>query len=120
MAGASSTATQGLHPSQVAGALATATLGLDSPWGIISRSESGQNLGDAPDDPECVSPDEGDTDDDDIDFTVPASEIKTSMNKMSPMMKKLFIVSKLKSSGKAIKPGNNWAHDKAAAKGATE
>ncbi|KIJ54131.1 hypothetical protein M422DRAFT_241387 [Sphaerobolus stellatus SS14] len=140
-AGPSGTAMQGLCPSEVAGALSTATPGLDSPQGIISGSEAGQNLSGAPDDHDRISPDEGDTDED-IKFTVPASDIarlceeyenfanlkenaeivlteameatkqlnivfnqiKTSMNEMSPMMKKLLIVSKPKSSGKTIVP----------------
>ncbi|KIJ47320.1 hypothetical protein M422DRAFT_249168 [Sphaerobolus stellatus SS14] len=46
--------------------------------------------------------------------------IRTSMNRMSPYMKELFIVPVTKSSGKTCEPGNNWAHDEAAAKAATE
>ncbi|KIJ48184.1 hypothetical protein M422DRAFT_247955 [Sphaerobolus stellatus SS14] len=137
-----------LHPSQVARALGTATQGLDSPRRIISSSGSGQNLGGAPVKSDPISPDERDTENEDCSFTIRASEVsrlceeyadlinlkdnaeivlmeameatKTSMNKMSPTMKKLLIVSKLKSSGKTIKPGNNWACDKAATKAATE
>ncbi|KIJ25587.1 hypothetical protein M422DRAFT_273451 [Sphaerobolus stellatus SS14] len=48
------------------------------------------------------------------------NRIRTSMNRMSPCMKELFIVPVTKSSGKTIEPGNNQAHDKAAAKAATE
>ncbi|KIJ40012.1 hypothetical protein M422DRAFT_257074 [Sphaerobolus stellatus SS14] len=48
------------------------------------------------------------------------NQIRTSMNRMSPKMKELLIVPKPKSSGKTIEPRNNWAHDKAAAKAATE
>ncbi|KIJ55688.1 hypothetical protein M422DRAFT_240308 [Sphaerobolus stellatus SS14] len=48
------------------------------------------------------------------------NQIKTSMNRMSPMMKDIFLVPKQKSSGKTIESGNNWARDKAAAKAATE
>ncbi|KIJ48390.1 hypothetical protein M422DRAFT_247728 [Sphaerobolus stellatus SS14] len=42
------------------------------------------------------------------------------MNRMSPWMKELFIGPVTKSSGKTREPGNNWAHDKAAAKAAIE
>ncbi|KIJ22780.1 hypothetical protein M422DRAFT_276743 [Sphaerobolus stellatus SS14] len=116
-----------------------------------------QNLGDAPSEPECVSPDAGDTEEEEH-FTIPASEvgilhqeytefinlkdnteivlaeameaterlnmvfsqIRTSMNRMSPHMKELFIVPSKKASGRMREPGNNQAHDKAAAKAATE
>ncbi|KIJ51613.1 hypothetical protein M422DRAFT_243908 [Sphaerobolus stellatus SS14] len=119
-------------------------------------SGSGQNLGDAPSEPEPVSPDPGDTEDED--FTIPAIEIRllwweyadfvnlkenteivvseameatewvntvftwirTSMNSMSLRMKELFLVPSKKVSGNMCEPGNNWAHDKAAAKAATE
>ncbi|KIJ48182.1 hypothetical protein M422DRAFT_247954 [Sphaerobolus stellatus SS14] len=36
-----------------------ATLGQDSPQGITSGSDSGHNLGGAPDESDCASPDEG-------------------------------------------------------------
>ncbi|KIJ50567.1 hypothetical protein M422DRAFT_245185 [Sphaerobolus stellatus SS14] len=48
------------------------------------------------------------------------NRIRTSMNRMSPHMKELFVVPATKSSGKTIEPGNNRAHDKAAAKAASE
>ncbi|KIJ48343.1 hypothetical protein M422DRAFT_247672 [Sphaerobolus stellatus SS14] len=48
------------------------------------------------------------------------NHIRTSMNRMSPRMKELFIVPVTKSSRKTIEPGNNQAHDKAAPKAATE
>ncbi|KIJ23802.1 hypothetical protein M422DRAFT_275554 [Sphaerobolus stellatus SS14] len=48
------------------------------------------------------------------------NQIRTSMNRMPPTMKDIFLVPKQKSSGKTIEPGNNRAHDKAAAKAATE
>ncbi|KIJ54598.1 hypothetical protein M422DRAFT_240670 [Sphaerobolus stellatus SS14] len=125
--------------------------------GIDQGSDLWQNLGDAPSKPDRVSPDGGDTDEEE-NFTIPASEvnilrqeytefinlkdnaeivlseameatewlntvfnrIRTSMNRMSPRMKELFIVPVTKSSGKTHEPGNNWAHDKAAAKATTE
>ncbi|KIJ28409.1 hypothetical protein M422DRAFT_270267 [Sphaerobolus stellatus SS14] len=48
------------------------------------------------------------------------NHIRTSMNRMSPHMKEIFIVPVKKSSGKTRELGNNRAHDKAAAKAATE
>ncbi|KIJ32219.1 hypothetical protein M422DRAFT_266031 [Sphaerobolus stellatus SS14] len=172
VAGPSNTATQGLSPSRLAGASGTAHQGSNSPlrvavasgtatqgsnslWGIDQGSGSWQNLGDAPSEPEHVSPDAGDTDEEN--FTIPASEvtilhqeytefinlkdnaeivlseameaterlntvfnrIRTSMNRMSPCMKELFIVPSKKVSGKTREPGDNQAHDKAAAKTAT-
>ncbi|KIJ33737.1 hypothetical protein M422DRAFT_264186 [Sphaerobolus stellatus SS14] len=84
-------------------------------------SDSGHNLGGAPDESDYISPDEGDTEEDDlINLKDNAEIIRTSMNRMSPKMKELLIAPKPKSSGKTIKPGNNRAHDKAAAKAATE
>ncbi|KIJ40432.1 hypothetical protein M422DRAFT_256679 [Sphaerobolus stellatus SS14] len=120
-------------------------------------SGSWQNLGDAPSEPDHISPDGGDMDEEES-FTIPAKEvnilhqeytefinlkdnteivlseameaterlntvfnrIRTSMNRMSPRMKELFIVPVTKSSGKTREPGYNWAHDKEAAKAATE
>ncbi|KIJ57250.1 hypothetical protein M422DRAFT_238845 [Sphaerobolus stellatus SS14] len=130
VAGPSNTATQGLSPSRLAGASGTV------------HQELWQNLGDAPSDPDHVSPDGGDTDEEE-NFTIPASEdnteivlseamkvierlntvfkcIRTPMNRMSLRMKELFIALVKKCSGKTCEPGNNWAHDKAAAKAATE
>ncbi|KIJ24590.1 hypothetical protein M422DRAFT_274588 [Sphaerobolus stellatus SS14] len=126
-------------------------------WGIDQGSGLWQNLSDAPSEPDHMSPDAGDTDEEEH-FTIPASEvgilhqeytdfinlkdnteivlseameateqlntvfnrIRKSMNRMSPCMKELFIVPTKKSSGKMREPGNNLAHDKAAAKAATE
>ncbi|KIJ57152.1 hypothetical protein M422DRAFT_238718 [Sphaerobolus stellatus SS14] len=51
--------------------------------------------------------------------TVPSWE-QTSMNSMSPRMKELFLVPSKNVSGKTCEPGNILAHDKAAAKAATE
>ncbi|KIJ28200.1 hypothetical protein M422DRAFT_270512 [Sphaerobolus stellatus SS14] len=134
-----------LRPSRVTRALGTATPGQDSPQGIISGSDSGHNLSGAPDESDCVSPDEGGTENEEGSFTIQASEvgrlhkeyadlinlkengeivlveameaperlntmfnqIRTSMNRMSPMMKELLIVPNRKSSGKTIEPGNN-------------
>ncbi|KIJ44532.1 hypothetical protein M422DRAFT_252142 [Sphaerobolus stellatus SS14] len=48
------------------------------------------------------------------------NQIRTPMNRMSPMLKDIFLVPKQKSSGKTIESGNNWTCDKAAAKAATE
>ncbi|KIJ41331.1 hypothetical protein M422DRAFT_255523 [Sphaerobolus stellatus SS14] len=48
------------------------------------------------------------------------TRIRASMNSMSLRMKELFFVPSKKASGKMREPGNNWAHDKAAAKAATE
>ncbi|KIJ28846.1 hypothetical protein M422DRAFT_269809 [Sphaerobolus stellatus SS14] len=124
---------------------------------MYQGSGSWQNLGDAPSEPDRVSPDGGDTDEEES-FTIPASEvtilrqeyadfinlkdnaeivlteameaaerlntvfnhIRTSMNRMSPRMKELFIVPVAKSSGKIVEPRNNRAYHKAAAKAATE
>ncbi|KIJ32275.1 hypothetical protein M422DRAFT_265941 [Sphaerobolus stellatus SS14] len=143
-------------PRQVAVASGTATQGPHSPQGMDQGSESWQNLGDALSDPDHVSPDVGDTNEEH--FTIPASEvtilhqeytefinlkdnaeivlseameaterlntvfnhIRTSMNRMSPRMKEIFIGPSKKASGKMHEPGNNRAHDKAAAKAATE
>ncbi|KIJ40864.1 hypothetical protein M422DRAFT_256029 [Sphaerobolus stellatus SS14] len=59
----------------VAKASGTATPGRDSPWGIISGSDSGHNLGGAPDESDCASPDEGGTENEDGSFTIRASEV---------------------------------------------
>ncbi|KIJ29489.1 hypothetical protein M422DRAFT_269151 [Sphaerobolus stellatus SS14] len=48
------------------------------------------------------------------------NRIKTSMNRMSPRMKEIFMIPAGKASGKMCEPGNNRVHDKAAAKAATE
>ncbi|KIJ42530.1 hypothetical protein M422DRAFT_254306 [Sphaerobolus stellatus SS14] len=147
-AGTASTSMPNLCPLRVARASGTATPGQDSPQGIISGSESGHSLSGAPDKSDHVSPDEEATENEDSSFTIRASEVgrlceeyadlinlkenaeivlveameatETSMNRMSPMMKKLLIVSKPKSSGKTIEPGNNQACDKAAVKAATK
>ncbi|KIJ24544.1 hypothetical protein M422DRAFT_274649 [Sphaerobolus stellatus SS14] len=42
------------------------------------------------------------------------------MSGMSPRMKELFSVPSNQVSGKMLEPGNNWAHDKAAAQAATQ
>ncbi|KIJ27260.1 hypothetical protein M422DRAFT_271574 [Sphaerobolus stellatus SS14] len=159
VASAAGTSALGPRLSRVAKALGTATQGQDSPWGISSGSDSGHNLGGAPDESDDhASPDEGGMDNEDRSFTIRASEvsklrkeyadlmdlkdngeivlmeameateqlntvfnqIRTSMNRMSSMMKELFIVPKQKSSGKTIEPENNWTCDKAAAKAATK
>ncbi|KIJ39050.1 hypothetical protein M422DRAFT_258206 [Sphaerobolus stellatus SS14] len=87
----SDTAMQGLNPTRLAGASGTANRGLDSTlrvavasgaatqgpyslWGPDQGSGSWQNLGDAPGGPDCVSPDEGDTEEEE-NFTIPASEV---------------------------------------------
>ncbi|KIJ26157.1 hypothetical protein M422DRAFT_272788 [Sphaerobolus stellatus SS14] len=144
-------------PRRVAVASGTATQGSHSPQGMDQGSELWQNLGDALSDPDHVSPDAGDMDEEE-NFTIPASEvsilcqeytdfinlkdnaeiglsevmeateqlntvfnhIRTSMNRMSPRMKELFIVPSKKASGKTHEPRNNQAHDKAAANAATE
>ncbi|KIJ32262.1 hypothetical protein M422DRAFT_265921 [Sphaerobolus stellatus SS14] len=48
------------------------------------------------------------------------NQIRKFMNNMSPMMKDIFLAPKRKSSGKTIETRNNWSHDKAATKAATE
>ncbi|KIJ22697.1 hypothetical protein M422DRAFT_276840 [Sphaerobolus stellatus SS14] len=48
------------------------------------------------------------------------SRFRASMSKMSPRMKELFTVPSNQASGKTLEPGNNWAHDKAAAQAATQ
>ncbi|KIJ52790.1 hypothetical protein M422DRAFT_242708 [Sphaerobolus stellatus SS14] len=76
-ANAYGTAHQGSDsPRGVAGASGTATQGPYSPRGMGPGSGSWQNLGDAPSEPERVSPDPGDTEDEDEDFLIPAKEVK--------------------------------------------
>ncbi|KIJ57252.1 hypothetical protein M422DRAFT_238849 [Sphaerobolus stellatus SS14] len=48
------------------------------------------------------------------------SRIRASMNRMSPRMKELFLVPANQASGKMLEPGNNQAHDRAAAQAATQ
>ncbi|KIJ38533.1 hypothetical protein M422DRAFT_258902 [Sphaerobolus stellatus SS14] len=48
------------------------------------------------------------------------SRVRASMNRMSPRMKELFIVPANQASGKTLEPGNNRAHDRAAAQAATQ
>ncbi|KIJ52782.1 hypothetical protein M422DRAFT_242697, partial [Sphaerobolus stellatus SS14] len=48
------------------------------------------------------------------------SRIRASMNRMTPRMKELFIVPADQVSGKTLEPGNNRAHDRAAAQAATQ
>ena len=48
------------------------------------------------------------------------SRVRASMNRMSPRMKELFIVPVSQASGKTLEPGNNRAHDRAAAQAATQ
>ncbi|KIJ37491.1 hypothetical protein M422DRAFT_260165 [Sphaerobolus stellatus SS14] len=48
------------------------------------------------------------------------SRVRTSMNRMSLRMKELLIVPADQASGKTLEPGNNWAHDRAAAQAATQ
>ncbi|KIJ24568.1 hypothetical protein M422DRAFT_274610 [Sphaerobolus stellatus SS14] len=140
-ASAASTSAPSQHQSRVAKASGTATPGQDSPRGIISGSDSGHNLSGAPDESdhaplmqvvrkmrtvtlqlklenseivllEAMEATEL--------LNTVFNQIRTSMNRMSPTMKDIFLVPKRKSSEKTIEPGNNWARDKAAAKAATE
>ncbi|KIJ24633.1 hypothetical protein M422DRAFT_274535 [Sphaerobolus stellatus SS14] len=48
------------------------------------------------------------------------SRVRASINKMSPRMKELLIVPANQASGKTLEPGNNRAHDRAAAQAATQ
>ncbi|KIJ26426.1 hypothetical protein M422DRAFT_272471 [Sphaerobolus stellatus SS14] len=48
------------------------------------------------------------------------SRVRASMSRMSPRMKELFAVPSNQVSGKTLEPGNNRAHDKAAAQAATQ
>ncbi|KIJ33130.1 hypothetical protein M422DRAFT_265006 [Sphaerobolus stellatus SS14] len=90
VAGPSNTATQGLSPTRLAGAVDTANRSLDSPRRVAVASGTAtqgsysprgmdqgsglwQNLGDAPSEPDRVSPDGGYTDEEN--FTIPASEV---------------------------------------------
>ncbi|KIJ24404.1 hypothetical protein M422DRAFT_274820 [Sphaerobolus stellatus SS14] len=144
----SCTAAQGLSPSQLAGM--SATQGTYSPQGIGLGSGSWQNLSDVTSDPELVSLAAGDTEEDKdfiipaseytefinlkenaeivVSEAMEATEqvntvftqIRASMNRMSPRMQEILLVPSKKVSGKMCEPANNWAHDKAAAKAATE
>ncbi|KIJ36964.1 hypothetical protein M422DRAFT_260610 [Sphaerobolus stellatus SS14] len=134
-------------PIGMAGAASTSAPSQCLSRGIISGSDSGHNLGGAPDKSDHASPDEGGTENEDGSFAIKASEvgrlceeyadlmnlkengeivlmeamkatkqlntmlnqIRTSINRMSPTMKELFIV-----------PKNNWTRDKAATKAATK
>ncbi|KIJ41789.1 hypothetical protein M422DRAFT_255102 [Sphaerobolus stellatus SS14] len=48
------------------------------------------------------------------------NRVRASMSRMSPRMKELFSVPSNQASGKMLEPGNNRAHDKAAAQAATQ
>ncbi|KIJ39226.1 hypothetical protein M422DRAFT_258119 [Sphaerobolus stellatus SS14] len=48
------------------------------------------------------------------------NQVRASMSRMSPRMKELFAVPSNQVSGKTLEPGNNRAHDKAAAQAATQ
>ncbi|KIJ42516.1 hypothetical protein M422DRAFT_254291, partial [Sphaerobolus stellatus SS14] len=48
------------------------------------------------------------------------SRVRASMDRMSPRMKELLIVPANQVSGKTLEPGNNRAHDRAAAQAATQ
>ncbi|KIJ32204.1 hypothetical protein M422DRAFT_266000 [Sphaerobolus stellatus SS14] len=48
------------------------------------------------------------------------SRVRASMSRMSLRMKELFAVPSNQASGKTLEPGNNQAHDKAAAQAATQ
>ncbi|KIJ38665.1 hypothetical protein M422DRAFT_258540 [Sphaerobolus stellatus SS14] len=48
------------------------------------------------------------------------NRVRASMSRMSPRMKELFSVPSNQASGKTLEPGNNRAHDKAAAQAATQ
>ncbi|KIJ22602.1 hypothetical protein M422DRAFT_276938 [Sphaerobolus stellatus SS14] len=48
------------------------------------------------------------------------NRVRASMSRMSPRMKELFSIPSNQVSGKTLEPGNNWAHDKAAAQAATQ
>ncbi|KIJ39820.1 hypothetical protein M422DRAFT_257423 [Sphaerobolus stellatus SS14] len=133
LAGTSGTAHRGSpSPSRVASI--TATQGCYSPQGIEHRAELLSGSG-------RVSPMRGDTEEH---FILPASEVdnaeivlaeameaterlntvfsrvRASMNRMSPGMKELLLVPVNQASGKTLEPGNNRAHDRAAAQAATQ
>ncbi|KIJ55684.1 hypothetical protein M422DRAFT_240303, partial [Sphaerobolus stellatus SS14] len=132
LAGVSGTAHRGSHtPPRVASI--TATQGRYSPRGITHRSELRSDSGQ-------VSPTRGDTMED---FIIRDSEdnaeivlaeameaterlntvfnrVRASMSRMSPRMKELRTVPSNQVSGKTLEPGNNRAHDKAAAQAATQ
>ncbi|KIJ31038.1 hypothetical protein M422DRAFT_267359 [Sphaerobolus stellatus SS14] len=126
LAGASGTAHRGSHtPPRVASI--TATQGHYSPRGITHRSESSSDSGQ-------VSPTRGDTMEDFDNAEIVLAEameaserlntmfnrVRASMSRMSLRMKELFSVPSNQASGKTLEPGNNWAHDKAAAQAATQ
>ncbi|KIJ49741.1 hypothetical protein M422DRAFT_246087, partial [Sphaerobolus stellatus SS14] len=48
------------------------------------------------------------------------NRVRAFMSRMSLRMKELFAVPSNQASGKTLEPGNNWAHDKAAAQAATK
>ncbi|KIJ26459.1 hypothetical protein M422DRAFT_272441 [Sphaerobolus stellatus SS14] len=48
------------------------------------------------------------------------SQVRASMNRMSSRMKELLLVPATQVSGKTLEPGNNQAHDRAAAQAATQ
>ncbi|KIJ28616.1 hypothetical protein M422DRAFT_270120 [Sphaerobolus stellatus SS14] len=76
MASAVGTSVPSQHQSRVAKALGTATQGRDSPWGIISGSDSGHSLGGAHNESDDhTSPDEGGTENEDSSFTIKAKDI---------------------------------------------
>ncbi|KIJ33583.1 hypothetical protein M422DRAFT_264524, partial [Sphaerobolus stellatus SS14] len=136
LAGASGTAHRG-SPPPLRVASFTATQGRYSPRGIAHGSESHS-------DPGQVSPTRGDTEGhflirakfitlkDNAEVVLAKameaterlntvfSRVRASMNRMSPRMKKLLIVPADQVSGKTLEPGNNRAHDRAAAQAATQ
>ncbi|KIJ50727.1 hypothetical protein M422DRAFT_245379 [Sphaerobolus stellatus SS14] len=143
LAGASGTVHQGsASPRRVAGASGTATQGSYSPRGMGPGSGSWQNLGDAPSEPECVSPDPGDTEDED--FIIPANEVSIIRQEytdfinlkenaeivvseaMEATERVNIVFNRIRTSmnrmspRKMWEPGNNRVHDKAAAIAATE
>ncbi|KIJ49865.1 hypothetical protein M422DRAFT_246230 [Sphaerobolus stellatus SS14] len=79
MAGATGTSASSQHLSQVAKALGTATQGRDSPWGIISSSDSGHNLSGSLDESDLASPDEG-GENQSIDMNALREEIKETIS----------------------------------------
>ncbi|KIJ34071.1 hypothetical protein M422DRAFT_263866 [Sphaerobolus stellatus SS14] len=147
LAGASGTAHRGSHtPPRVASI--TATQGHYSPRGITHRSESRSNSGQVSptggdtdedfiikasevvvlrqeysefitlkDNAEIVLAEAMEATER---LNMVFSRVRTSMSRMSPRMKELFSVPSNQASGKMLEPGNNWAHDKAAAKAATQ
>ncbi|KIJ30742.1 hypothetical protein M422DRAFT_267680 [Sphaerobolus stellatus SS14] len=147
LAGASGTAHQGSHtPLRVASI--TATQGRYSPRGIThrseSRSDSGQVSPTAGDTMEdfiirgseivvlCQEYSEFITLKDNAEIVLAEAmeaterlntvfnRVRASMSRMSLRMKELFSVPSNQASGKTLEPGNNRAHDKAAAQAATQ